>query len=90
MSFSAKVIATGELFLASTDMGPDKKRFRDAHSPLNKAIYYMGNLLPGSLVGNSFYVEYSGAETAVYHGSELEEVDGDIRLMPIQKTPEAG
>jgi hypothetical protein len=84
MSFTAKVIATGEFFWATTDIGAEKGRFRDAHLPLDKTIYYMGNFLPGSLVGRSFYVEFSESETATYHGSELDEVPGDIRLIPVR------
>jgi hypothetical protein len=87
MGFTAKVIATGEFFWATADLGAEKERFRDTQLPLDKTIYYMGNLLPGSLVGNSFYVEFSDVETATFHGSELEEVPGDIRLMPSHAKP---
>jgi hypothetical protein len=84
MSFTAKVKATNEFFQATTDFGIDGKSSRDAHSPLDPGRTYGGHHFPGSIVGTSQYVEYSEAETAVFPGTELEEVYGDIRLVPMR------
>jgi hypothetical protein len=84
MSFTTKVRATGELFDVTTDLGTDEKTFRDAHPPLEPTKLYSGHLFVGSLVGSSQYVEYSEAKTATFHGSELDEEYGDIRLAPVR------
>jgi hypothetical protein len=84
MSFTAKVKATNELFQATTDFGTDGKSHRDAHLPLQSEHIYGGHHFLGSVVGTSHYVEFSEAETAVFPGSKLEEVYGDIRLVPVR------
>jgi hypothetical protein len=79
---SAKVIATGELFTATTDFGTNEQSYHDAHSPLQADHLYGGHLFPESNVGTSQYVEFSEAKSAMFHGSELDEDIGDIRLVP--------
>jgi hypothetical protein len=83
MSFTAKVKATNELFQATTDFGTDGKSYRDAHD-LQSDHIYRGHYFPGSVVGSSQYIEYSEAKTEVFPGHELEEVHGDIRLVPFR------
>jgi hypothetical protein len=81
---SAKVKATAEFFMATTDFGPNEESFRDAHSPLVADHLYGGHLFPGSIVGSSQYVEFSEAKSASFHGSELDEDVGDVRLVPFR------
>ena len=84
MSFTAKVIATGEFFHAAADLGPNRDRNRDAHLPIEPETFYSGNFFPGSSSGSSQYVEYSETRSAVFQGNELEYVLGDIRLVPVR------
>jgi hypothetical protein len=89
MSLTAKVIATDELFLAATVADADKGNQHDAQPPIDPEKMYMGNLLVGSLSGNSIYVEYTEPATKWFKGSELEEVPGDVRLIPMHERPPA-
>jgi hypothetical protein len=86
MSFTAKVIATGEFFWATTDLGPGKEVFHDAQLPLDKSVFYEGFLYPGSIAGASMYVDQSTAKAKTFSGSELEEVQGNVRLKPVHKS----
>ena len=81
---SAKVKSSSEFFMATTDLGTDKKTYRDAFSPLKDDHWYGGHLFPGSIVGSSQYVEFSEAVSASFLGSELDENIGDTRLVPLR------
>src|SRR5258708_4982478 len=87
MSITAKVIETGEFFMADTVMELDRTNYHDAQRPLDPTKLYRGNLLVGSLSGSSIYVEYTDQETKWFKGSELEDVAGDIRLIPMHEKP---
>ncbi|MGD0446254.1 MAG: hypothetical protein ABSA39_20155 [Edaphobacter sp.] len=84
MSFTAKVIATSEFFDVTTDLGPAKDRNRDAHPPLDPNTFYLGHYFPNSKSGSSQYVEFSEVTSKIFKGDELEEVTGDIRLIPLR------
>lgn len=83
MSITTKVISTGEFFQATGVIGNDGIQ-RDAHGSLEPAKRYRGNLFLGSLVGNSQYVEFADVTGREFPGRELEEVSGDIRLVPVR------
>ncbi len=82
MSITSRVIASGELFLATTDFGDNEGNWRDAHTPINPDHIYGGNLLPSSYFVTTQNVVFTGAMSAVFKGNELEEVFHDIRLIP--------
>jgi hypothetical protein len=84
MSFTAKVKETRELFIATTDLGPIKDIYREARPPLNRNVYYAGHLFLEYLVGTSHSVDFEQATSAIFHGSELEEEYGDVRLVPLR------
>ena len=80
---SARVKATGQLFLAGMDMGTDgSPQWRDPVSPLQDETWYSGNLLDGE-VGQTHYIEYSEVSYAKFKGKELEETSS-LRLLPIR------
>lgn len=81
---SAKVKATGEFFIATTDFGTDQAGYRDAHAPLEVNHIYGGHLFPESSVGTTQYVEFTHSVSATFRGSELDEEIGDIRLVPFR------
>jgi hypothetical protein len=80
MSFLTTIRATGELFDATTDLGADKKNYRDAHLPLKGPTFYAGHHLVGS-VPNPGIVQFDKAEYAVFRGDDLEEYPGEVRLL---------
>lgn len=84
MSFTTKVKKTGELFDATTDLGPDRSIYRDAHSPLDPNTTYAGHLFVGAYPGNSPFVEFAEAEFTVFRGDELEEFYAELRLVPLR------
>lgn len=84
MSFTAKLIATNEFFDATTDLGSEKDRNLDAHSPLDPNTFYLGHHFPGSTSSSSQYVYFSQVASKIFRGDELEEVFGDIRLIPVR------
>jgi hypothetical protein len=85
MSFTAKVKETREFFIATTDLGTKRDTYRDAHFPLDPKVFYAGHLFLDSLAGTSHYVNFQEATSAVFHGSELVEDHGEIRLVPFKR-----
>jgi hypothetical protein len=84
MSFiTTKVRGDGRFFLVQIDRGRDGNDFRDAHSPLEQDKTYFGLLLDGSLVGQTQYVEFGEANSAIFRGDRLEELPGDFRLIKV-------
>lgn len=86
MTIAAKVIKTGEFFQATAVIGADGIQ-RDAFRPLEPTKKYRGSLFPGTLAGSSKNLEFSEVTHAVFFGSELQEVPGDIRLLPVHNQP---
>jgi hypothetical protein len=83
---TAKVKATGQLFLVGIDLGTDNNpTWRDPTAPLVPDRWYAGNLLNGE-VRQSQYVEYGSVEWQRFKGKELEEVAGDLRLVNVRLT----
>jgi hypothetical protein len=81
MSIKTKVKKTGEFFLATTNLGPNKDICRDAHAPLDLHTNYAGHYFPESKVGASPYVEFGEAKSAIFRGADLEEDDSDLMLI---------
>jgi hypothetical protein len=84
MSIKTKVKKSGEFFLATTDLGANKDRIRDAHSPIDPDTYYVGHHFPESAVGGSPFVEFAEAKSATFRGIDLEEDTGDVILVPFR------
>lgn len=80
MSFTARVIATGELFWPTTDLGPDQDRFHDAYPPLEPLTFYRGHFFPETILDGSGVVRYRTVTSEVYRGDDLEIISGDLRL----------
>jgi hypothetical protein len=76
--FTARVIADGRFFMGDTDVATG----RDAHS-LEAGKTYSGNVLD-SMPTETQYVEFSRASRATFHSSELEELSGNYRLVPVR------
>jgi hypothetical protein len=88
MSFTAKVVATGEFFQATTDLGPAKDHYRDAHLPIEPKTFYLGHQFPGSQVATSqdvalTKIRFTKVVSVTFLGAELEVVTGDVRLIPV-------
>jgi hypothetical protein len=76
--FRAKVIADGRFFMGVTET----ETGRDAHK-IEKGKTYSGNVLD-SMPTETQYVEFSDTTRATSHSSELEELPGDYRLIPVR------
>jgi hypothetical protein len=75
--FTAKVIADGRLFMGQLEKGT----WRDAYMLEPEKEYY--GLVFDSTPTRTPYIEYSNAEPAFFKSEELEDVPGDLRLIPI-------
>ena len=60
----------------------ERDAYRDAHRPLDQKVFYAGHLFLDSQPGALHYVNFQEATSAVFHGSELVEDHGEIRLVP--------
>jgi hypothetical protein len=70
-----KVKQTDELFITSLVADPDRGHLRMVVSPLVPDKEYMGHFYPGSVVGDTPWVDASEVnEIAWFKGSELEEL----------------
>jgi hypothetical protein len=76
--FTARVIADGRFFMGDTDI----ETGRDAHS-IEAGKTYSGNVLD-SIPTETQYVEFSKSSRATFHSSELEELPGNYRLIPVR------
>jgi hypothetical protein len=84
MTIAAKVVKTGEFFQATAIIEDDGIQ-RDTHQPLEPTKQYRGSLFPGTHVGASKTIKFSEVTHATFLGSDLEEVPGDIRLIPVRR-----
>jgi hypothetical protein len=76
--FTARVIADGQFFMGDTDVATG----RDAHR-LEAGKTYAGNVLD-SIPTETQFVEFSKASRATFHSSQLEELPGEYRLVPVR------
>ena len=79
MSFTAKLVATGEFFDAHTDLGPDQDRDLIANLPIQQQNFYRGRFYPGSYSlpqgpNNAECGRYSKFCEKILQGNELEPV----------------
>jgi len=78
VSFTTKVLSTGQLFWAAIDA----ETFRDAHR-LEDGKRYSGHLFQSVLTEHNRVV-YTEATWATFPAGELEDWPGDIRLLHVR------
>jgi hypothetical protein len=78
---TTRVKSDSTFFLAQIDRGIDGEEFRDAYPPLQSSKIYYGLLFEDSIAGQTQYVEYTTPIAKEFKGEELEEIQGDFRLI---------
>jgi hypothetical protein len=87
MTIATKVKATGEFFHATGIIAGGGIE-HIAAPPLEQGGHYVGTHYPGSVV-NSNRVHYTHFNNSVeYDGKDLEEMEGDVKLIPPKRSGE--
>ena len=85
--FTTRVKATGQLFDATTDLGPDESLYRDASRPLKKDTKYAGHLFDAFPKTGAEGIKFSKAEWHVFLGDELEDFPVTaLRLVRVRRS----